>query len=159
MPIFGPTWIPPLLLEDNDMTFFVSGAPTIPGPPGPAGPSGPQGEVGPKGDTGPQGEPGPPGPASNSNTLLVDTDYYSTENDFYIGVQSDGPTTIHLPLDAEDGCQIVIKAEMHPPLGNRKISIVTDDNDCKIDGSNSYVIQVSYESVWLIKRGENWHKI
>lgn len=170
MPFLGPMWIPPLVTEDNDMTFFVTSGTGPPGPPGSQGPAGPQGDPGPQGDRGeqgpvgntgeigPPGPPGPPGPAGDSNTILIHSDYYATEDDFYIGVESDGPSTVHLPIDVEDGCQIVVKAEMKPPLGNRKITILTQDGS-KIDGSISYVIQVSYECVWLIKRGENWHII
>ena len=168
---YGPTWLPPIV-EDNDMTFFVTSGTGPPGPPGPQGPQGEQGppgpqgepgsgEPGPPGPPGPQGEAGPqgpPGPASNTNTILIQSEYYATCDDFYIGVDSDGPSTVYLPLDAPDGCQIIVKAEMKPPLGNRKITITTQDGG-KIDGSSSYVIQVSYESIWVIKRGENWHII
>lgn len=170
MPVFGQMWIPPLAIEDNDMTFFVTSGTGPPGPPGPAGPAGPQGDPGPagpqgeqgaQGDQGIQGEIGPPGPAgpsSDTNTTLIHSNYYASEDDFYIGVESDGPSTVHLPPHAEDGCQIVVKAEMKPPLGNRKITVVTDDGS-KIDGASSYVIQVSYEAVWVIKRGDAWHII
>jgi hypothetical protein len=151
-------WIPPLVVEDNDMAFFVTSGTGPPGPPGPAGPIGPQGPQGEAGPQGEQGEVGPPGPSSDTNTTLVHSNYYATEDDFYIGVESDGPSTVHLPPDAEDGCQIVVKAEMKPPLGNRKITIVTEDGS-KIDGANTYVMQVSYESVWVIRRGDGWHII
>lgn len=176
MPFFAPPlWIPPLV-EDNDMTFFVTSGTGPPGPPGPQGPAGPQGDpgpmgiqgeqgvAGPQGETGPQGAqgeagpPGPIGPSSNTNTTLIHSNYYASEDDFYIGVNSDGPSTVHLPPNAEDGCQIVVKAEMKPPLGNRKITVLTDDGS-KIDGSSSYVMQVSYEYLWVIRRGDAWHVI
>lgn len=173
-----PMWIPPLI-EDNDMTFFVTSGTGPPGPQGPPGPAGPQGdpgpqgpqgeqgvqgEIGPQGSQGIQGEqgdvgpPGPPGPSTDTNTILIHSDYYATTDDFYIGINSDGPSTVHLPKDAEDGDQIVVKAEMKPPLGNRKITLVTEDGS-KIDGASTYVIQVSYESVWVIRRGDAWHII
>ena len=158
--IAPPMWIPPLV-EDNDMTFFVTSGTGPPGPQGPQGEqgvAGPQGEIGPQGLQGVQGEPGPPGPSTNTNTTQIHSDYYATEDNFYIGVESDGPSTVHLPPDVEDGCQIVVKAEMKPPLGNRKITVRTEDGS-KIDGSSTYVIQVSYESVWLIRCGGNWHII
>ena len=176
MPIFAPPmWIPPLV-EDNDMTFFVTSGTGPPGPQGPQGPAGPKGDsgpsgpageqgvqglIGPRGEQGIQGEigpPGPQGPVATSNTLLVHSEYQATENDFYIGVESDAPSIIYLPDNAEDGCQIVVKAEMKPPLGNRKIKITTNDGS-KIDGASSYVIQVSYECIWVIRRGSNWHII
>ena len=126
MSFFTPTWIPPLI-EDNDMTFFVTSGTGPPGPPGPQGSVGPQGDQGPIGPQGIQGEqgiqgvqgeqgdigpPGPAGPASNTNTLLIHSEYHATEDDFYIGVDSDGPSIVYLPPHAENGCQIVIKGEM-----------------------------------------------
>jgi hypothetical protein len=135
----------------------LNGAPGEQGIQGPKGPKGSDGAMGPPGPPGPQGPQGPPGPKSpigNSSTIGVSTDYYATTFDFYIGVNSEEPVKIYLPKDAEDGCQIVVKAEMKPPLGNRKITIMGGDH--KIDGSNSYVIQVSYASVWLIKRDDEW---
>jgi hypothetical protein len=80
-------------------------------------------------------------------------------DDYYIGVNSNGPITITLPADCSDSCEIIVKAEMGPPLGNRKITIVPPDDDSTvtlIDGQLSYVIEVPYQSVNLICRGDNW---
>lgn len=189
MALFGPIWVPPII-EDNDMTFFVTSGNGPPGPAGPAGPQGPKGDPGPKGDQGevgppgsqgepgpqgPQGEPGeqgpqgeqglqgepgppgPPGPAENPNTIEVNSEYYAKPDDVYIGVNSDGPSTIYLPK-SPDGKIYIVKAEMKPPLGNRKITVVSTDGS-KIDGAVSYVIQVSYDFVWVIRRGGEWHVI
>jgi hypothetical protein len=79
-------------------------------------------------------------------------------DDYYIGVASDGPTTITLPGDCQDCHEIIVKAEMGPPLGNRKITIVTADN-ALIDGANNYIIEVPYQSVNVLCRGGNWHII
>lgn len=146
-------------------------------PPGPPGPPGPQGEPGPPGDTGPEGPPGPPGEPGpqgepgtvgppgppgqctcNCQAILVSQDYTATMDDYYIGVASDGPTTITLPGDCQDCHEIIVKAEMGPPLGNRKITIVTADN-ALIDGANNYIIEVPYQSVNVLCRGGNWHII
>jgi len=127
-----------------------------PGPPGPPGPSGPPGEQGPPGEPGPIGPPGPPGECSCECTrTLVSQDYTAQVDDYYIGVNSDGPVTITLPADCDDSCEIVVKAEMGPPLGNRKITIVAQ-GDALIDGLEDYVIEVPYQSVNLICRGGNW---
>jgi hypothetical protein len=160
----------------DNTAFFVTSGTGPPGPQGEPGPPGPQGEKGLQGEQGPQGEvgpagpqgdpgpegpqgpQGPSGPAVNPNTTLIHSDYYATTNDFYVGVESDGPSTVHLPVDALDGFELIIKAEMKPPLGNRKITVVTEDGS-KIDGASSYVIQVSYESLWVIRRGDDWHII
>jgi hypothetical protein len=134
-------------------------------PPGPPGPPGPEGAPGPAGEQGPQGEPGlpgPPGPPGNSScqckTTLVSEDYIAEMDDCYIGVNSDGPVTISLPSDIPDGKIYIIKAEMKPPLGNRKITIKSLVDET-IDGYTDRVIQVSHESVTLIYRGNEWHLI
>jgi hypothetical protein len=132
------------------------------GPPGPPGEQGPQGESGPIGEPGPQGEPGPPGPpgppgecSCKCQTTLVSEDYYAEMDDCYIGVNSNGPVTITLPPDCGDSQEIIVKAEMGPPLGNRKITITTVDGSF-IDDQSSYIIEVPYQTVHLICRGGNW---
>lgn len=126
------------------------------GPAGEQGPSGPQGDPGPEGPAGPKGDPG----SSNAivNTVLTESSYHATEDDCYIGVNSKEPTTIYLPPKAKDGKIIIVKAEMKPPIGNRKITITTKD-DSTIDGYIDHVIQVSHESVTLLYRGAQWHII
>ena len=143
----------------------TSGLPGPPGPQGEEGPSGPQGESGLPGEKGDRGEPGPPGPpgpagecSCECSAILVSEDYIATMDDYYIGVNSDGPTTIALPSNCVDCHEIVIKAEMKPPLGNRKITIITTDG-ATIDNSNKYIIEVAYQSVRLICRGGNWWTI
>jgi hypothetical protein len=133
---------------------------------GPPGPPGPQGEIGPPGESGPQGEPGPAGPPGppgdcgcECKRILVTEDYTAQVDDHYIGVDSTGPVTITLPADCSDSCEIIVKAEMGPPLGNRKITIVPPDDGSTIiliDGKASYVIETPYESVRLICRDDNW---
>lgn len=134
------------------------------GPPGSEGPPGPPGKQGPPGEPGPIGPPGPPGECScKCKTILVSEDYTAEVDDCYIGVKSDGPVTVTLPGDCEDGHQVIVKAEMGPPLGNRKVTIIADDSTSFssgiIDGSASIVITVPYQSVRLICRGGDWHVI
>lgn len=156
------------------------GPPGEPGPPGPQGPVGPAGEkgdqgeqgeqgpLGPPGPTGEVGEPGPPGPTGpqgppgkdgecscKCQRIVVSEDYNVKVDDYYIGVSSAGPVTITLPGDCEGLCEVIIKAEMGPPLGNRKITVVAE-NDAKIDNADKYVMEVPYESVKLICRDGNW---
>ena len=131
---------------------------------GETGSQGQQGEPGPEGAAGPQGEPGPPGPPGPSSpdltvdTVLTGSDYYATETDCYIGIDSKEPSTVHLPANPANGRIIIVKAEMKPPLGNRKITIV-GQNGALIDGYSDYIISVSYESVTVLFRGKNWHII
>ena len=131
------------------------------GPQGKQGPTGPQGDAGTPGPAGPAGPQGPPGSRGSGapivNTVLTGSDYHATKDDCYIGVNSKEPTTIYLPTDPEDGRIIIVKAEMKPPLGNRKITITTKDGSL-IDGYTDRVIQVSNESVTLIYR-DGWYII
>lgn len=130
------------------------------GPPGPPGPPGSAGEVGEPGPQGPQGPPGPSGPAGNCgcqcSTTLVSEDYSATMDDYYIGVDSSGPTTITLPNDCTDCGEIIVKAEMGPPVGTRKVTIVPSGSSL-IDGKPSIVLQNPWESVTLICRDNNWY--
>lgn len=130
------------------------------GPPGPAGNQGEQGEPGPPGPPGPIGEPGPPGPPGicSCNAILIDDDYSVLLSDYYIGVDSDGPVVITLPLNPPPCTKYVIKAEMAAPMGNRKITVVSTLPNT-IDGNTSYVMQQPYEYVELLFRGPGWHII
>jgi hypothetical protein len=134
---------------------------------GPQGEQGEQGEKGNQGETGEQGvqgDPGPQGPVGPSGatggnpTTLTGSTYESTNDDFYIGVDSREPTTIYLPKSPLDGKIIIVKAEMAPPLGNRKITIKSLD-DALIDGYSEYVIHTSNESVTMIYRVHGWYII
>jgi hypothetical protein len=149
----------------DDCKQGISGPP---GPQGPQGEQGPPGPEGPPGETGESGPPGPPGPIGPSGPpgecscqfkrILVSEDYNAEVDDYYIGVNSSGPVTITLPADAANTNEIIVKSEMEPPLGNRKITVVGDDGTT-IDGYSEYVIQVAYEKVRLIYRGDGWWKI
>lgn len=90
--------------------------------------------------------------------ILVDSNYTVVAGDYYVGVNSITATTITLPCNFEDCTEIIVKAEMGAPMGNRKITIITD-GDCTIDGSSTYVIEVPYQSVRLLSRGSDWHII
>jgi hypothetical protein len=122
------------------------------------------GSRGTKGFTGSQGLIGFTGSAGvcqcdgDCSTILVSEDYEATCNNYYIGVNSKEPVKITLPKDCEDCCEIIVKAEMGPPLGNRKITISTSDGSL-IDGSDKYVIEVPYQSIRLICRDSDWYII
>jgi hypothetical protein len=149
-----------------------SGATGPEGPPGPAGeqgatgPQGPEGPPGQDGEQGPQGEPGPIGPTGATGVcgcecrrIVVSEDYNAEMDDYYIGVNSSGPVTITLPANTGNGCEIIVKAEMGPPLGNRKITILPapdENNLVLINGEESYVMEVPYQSVRLINRNGDW---
>ncbi len=117
---------------------------------------------GPPGPPGPEGPPGPPGPPGECTcrckSILVSEDYTATCDDYYIGVNSDEPVTITLPEDCTDCCEIIVKAEMGPPLGNRKITVTTSDG-ALIDGADDYIITVPYGTITVLCREGDWHII
>ena len=91
-----------------------------------------------------------------NRTVTVDTPtYHSRSCDFYIGVASDRASTIYLPPAVRDGKIIVIKAEMRPPMGSRKINIATTDGST-IDGYSELSITVSHGAKFLIRNRNNW---
>lgn len=92
------------------------------------------------------------------DTVLVGEDYECESDDCYIGVNSPRPVTISLPVDISNGHQIVVKAEMGAPMGNRKVTVKTLDGSL-IDDASSIVLSVPYSSVCFIYRGKNWHII
>ena len=156
----------------NDNINIVIGGDACPDecPPGPAGPPGPPGEQGPPGPpgqpgigtTGPQGPQGPQGEPGvctcKCKSILVSSNYTATCDDYYIGVNSNEPVAISLPEDCTDCCEIIVKAEMGPPVGNRKVTVTTTDGSY-IDGADKYVIEVPYQSVNIFCRGGDWHII
>jgi hypothetical protein len=115
-------------------------------PPGPAGPPGPPGPV------------GPPGSNSRSHCILINEDYTATEFDYYIGVNSEESVTVTLRDDLDFCIEYIVKVEMPPPIGNRKV-IVKAEAPSLIDGEQTYIMTVPYESVRVFRRGGNWHVI
>ena len=136
----------------------VDGAQGSQGEPGTPGTQGPQGEQGPIGTQGPQGTQGAQGKTGsaaklNCKKITIDQNYTVVKDDFYIGVNSANPITITLPTEFE--CELVIKVEMGPPIGNRKITIKPQNNQ-RIDGEDSLVLEIPYQYVTLIHNRDNW---
>ena len=125
-------------------------------PPGPPGPQGEQGEQGPEGPPGPQGEPGVC--TCKCKSILVTDNYTATCDDYYVGVNSDKPVTITLPENCTECCEIIVKAEMGPPLGNRKVTVTTIDG-ALIDGADDYIITTPYGVISVLCRDGDWHII
>lgn len=91
------------------------------------------------------------------NCIGVNHDYAVSADDYYIGVNSSRSVTITLP--ANPVCsKYIIKAEMGPPLGNRKITIVAADG-ATIDGEEEYVVETAYASVQLFGRDGEWFTV
>lgn len=93
--------------------------------------------------------------SGNFRTTTTTSTYYATADEFYIGVASEKPVTVYLPAAAPDGKIIVIKAEMKPPIGSRKVIIETTDGS-KIDGYSDASINVSHGKITLIRNNNNW---
>lgn len=111
------------------------------------------------GPQGPQGEPGKcECDCKKRKCILVTKDYQATSEDYYIGVNSKDSVTIVLPQDCEDCQEIVVKAEMGAPLGNRKVIVVAGP-DSSIDDKESYTITVPYGFVRVICQEGTWHII
>lgn len=96
--------------------------------------------------------------STEDNAILIGSTYRATNNDFYIGVDSNESVTVYLPEDPFQGKRIIVKAEMKPPLGSRIIT-VKSSNDSLIDGYSDQVIQVSHGCLSVIFRGQEWHII
>ena len=124
-------------------------------PTGPTGPTGPKGDPGPTGPTGPKGDPGTC-LHECCKAVVVDDDYEVQADDFYVGVDSKKSVTITLPTILLDCFVLIIKSEMGPPVGNRKIKIVTSDGT-KIDNLQKVILQEPFECVQLLFRGNAWH--
>ena len=95
---------------------------------------------------------------TNNTTTVTTPTYFGTDDEFYVGVSSDKATTVYLPANARDGKIIIIKAEMKPPLGCRKINILTTDGST-IDGYSDASITVSHGVKVLIRNCNNWYII
>lgn len=96
------------------------------------------------------------GSGNKTTTVTSETPtYYGAADEFYIGISSDKATTVYLPRDAEDGRIIIVKAEMKPPLGSRKVNITTTDGS-KIDGYSDADINVSHGYRILIRNHGEW---
>jgi len=93
--------------------------------------------------------------SGNRTTTVTAATYYATVDEFYIGVSSDKASTIYLPGAAPDGKIIIVKAEMKPPLGSRKVNILTTDGST-IDGYSDASINVSHGKMTLIRNNNNW---
>lgn len=94
----------------------------------------------------------------NTTTISSAPTYFGTNDDLYIGVDTDKATTVYLPADARDGKVLIVKAEMKPPIGDRKIIITTTDGS-SIDGAKSTSIRISYGYVVLIRNNSNWFSL
>jgi hypothetical protein len=127
-----------LILVYNDGTELNAG--NVRGPAGPPGPMGDSGEM----------------PEASFGTTLVSDDYGCTNDDCYIGVNSDRSITITLPYYPGDGHQIAVKVEMSTLAEGQIITIETRD-DSTIDGALSYTMTEPWQAIHLFSRGGNWY--
>jgi hypothetical protein len=130
---------------------------------GSTGYTGSQGDIG---YTGSQGDIGYTGSCSECecdacdipSCITVHDDYDITQTDCYIGVESEEPITLTLPSGAADGKCVIIKLQMGPPIGNKKVTVLSEDA-CYIDGNTSVDLKLPYESMQLVKNDNQWNII
>jgi hypothetical protein len=115
------------------------------GPPGPQGPPGSQGPPGPKGDTGSLG---------NVPVTLIDQSTYSpTVDEYFLGVIYDDTVTITLPAGVTGKCYIIKDS-----IGDANINPITViTTGSTIDGETSYVLDIDWSSIGLIYNGIEWN--
>lgn len=77
---------------------------------------------------------------------------------FYVGINSEESTTVHLPETPEDGTILVIKSERSPPLGNRTITIKPTTNNT-VDGYRELYIAISHGCKTLLFHSNNWNVV
>lgn len=129
------------------------------GPPGIDGLPGPSGPPGEKGEPGIQGPPGPSGQLDcRDKTTLITKNYTVEMDDYYIGLVNPRPITISLPSYPTQSIELVFKEELGTVIGNRKITIVTEDGS-QIDGRLSYTIDHPYQTVRVIHHSGSWYII
>jgi hypothetical protein len=111
-------------------------------------------------EPGPEGPPGPPGPAGSFKILpIVITSNHEAGSPYnYIGANLAEESTLTLPLDPIDGTTYVIKLQMGPPIGNRKLKIVPQGGS-KIDGLTQLILTVPYQYVTLTYVSGEWYSI
>jgi hypothetical protein len=128
----------------------------------PTDPIDPQGPIGSVGESDAIDPTGPSELYSyKRSVILVSEDYTATMDDYYIGVKSEISVTITIPCDCDDGHEIVVKSEMKQPLDNIRITIISmdDENLCSINGELEYIMDLPYQSVRFICRGNSWWTI
>lgn len=128
-----------------------------PGESGAQGPQGQQGEPGPQGPEGPQGIPGESSTGDILSNTCITTSYTASVSDVYIGVKPTKPIILTLPKSS-DGKLVIVKLEVGPPVGNKKVTIVGTGSDL-IDGNNSITLENPYESLTLVYRDNTWNII
>ena len=146
---FGWPMVPfvPCLPNFDDIDIINYSAGSIPGPPGPPGPQGPQGPVGPQ---------GPAGTVANVPVTLIDESTYSPTNDeYFLGVIFDGSTTITLPAGTL-GKTFIIKDAVGDANTN-PITVVTTGST--IDGQASYILDTDWGSISLVYNGIEWNVV
>lgn len=85
------------------------------------------------------------------NTTSTGTSYTASATDEYIGSTASSAITITLPAGTP-GRVYTIKDEIG---GSPKITVV-GSNSQKIDGKNSYLIEIRYQSISLVFRNNGW---
>lgn len=132
-PIINPFFSTVPLVKDYDL--YINNSMIAPGLPGPPGIQGP---------------PGPPGSLVVPVTI-IDYSYTATATDYFIGVISNSPITVTLPL-ASTGTQYIIK----DIDGTALTFPITIYSDSLIDGYQQAVIATDYGAITLVANNNTW---
>lgn len=139
-PFPPPLPYPPPIIDDRDL-FINSSVVGPPGPPGPPGPQGPQ---------------GPPGTLANVPVTLIDDSIYNpTLDEYFLGVIYDGPVTINLPTGTL-GKVYIIKDSVGDANTN---PITVTATGSTIDIQPSYVLNTDWGSISLVYNGIEWNVV
>ncbi len=100
---------------------------------------------------GPPGPPGPPGSLIVPVTIVNDSNYNATVDDYYIGVNFAGASSVVLPASV-DGRTYIVKDVSGAAFTNP----ITVTASTTIDGETSYVLNSNFASITLVFNGVEW---
>jgi hypothetical protein len=103
------------------------------------------------GSPGPPGPPGPPGSLIVPTRFVLSDAYIATSDDYFIGVDFNGPVTITLPVSV-DGKVFIIK----DISGAAAVNPITVTASTTIDGQASYILDSDYASITLVYNDVEW---
>lgn len=131
-----PFLLPTILPTIPDRDYFINNRSSCYGPQGPAGPQGP---------------PGTPGlvPVTNVTT----TPFNVLLGDYFLAVNVASPSSIVLPIGAPIGTVFIVKDTSGLAATN---NITISAPTSTIDGVATYVININYASVTLVRTSTEW---
>ena len=140
-PLIRPVPSPFPYIRDCDL--FINSSIGTAGPPGPPGPPGP---------VGPAGPPGTPGLVPV--TVVTETPYNATLEDYFIGVDVAAAASVVLPV-SPTGTVFIVK-DIDGDATTNPITI-TAAGGVLIDGAASAIINAPYGGLQFVLNGTEWN--